>query len=73
MKVKAIKSFYDLKRKQSVKVGDEFEVTAERGKSLTTAANNAGYPLCEEVETPAEEQATEPEEVKAPKRKKKEA
>ena len=52
MKVKAIKEFYDLERKEAVKVGDVWEVTAARGKALTTAHNGAGYVLCEDI-TPA--------------------
>ena len=50
MKVKAIKSYYDLQQHKAVKVGDEFEVSAERAKELTTAGNKAGYALCEVVE-----------------------
>lgn len=49
MKVKAIKEFYDLEREMAVKVGDEFEVTAARGKELTSVHNKAGAILCEDI------------------------
>lgn len=47
MKVRAIKNFYDLKRKQDVKAGDEFDVSEERARELSTANNRAGYAVCE--------------------------
>ena len=52
MKVKCVKEYYDLQLKKTVKVGEELEVTAARGKELTTVNNKAGVILCEEVATP---------------------
>ena len=52
MRVKCIKDYHDLELKKNVAKGDEFEVTEARGKALTTNANKAGEPLCEEVTTP---------------------
>ena len=56
MRVRAIKDFYDLERKISVKAGDEFEVTAARGKALTSKANKAAMAVCEELSTPTTEE-----------------
>lgn len=71
MKVRAIKDYYDLDLGRLVKTTDEpFEVTAARGKALTTSANKAGYPLCEEVVTPTAETAEQP--IKKSRKKKEE-
>lgn len=56
MRVKAIKEFYDLERKKSVLVGDEFEVSVARGKALTSVNNKAGAVLCEDI-TPTTDEA----------------
>ena len=55
MKVKCIKEFYDLERQTNVALGDEFEVSAARGKELTTAYNKAGCVLCEALPEPTTE------------------
>lgn len=49
MVVKCIKEFYDLERKVTVKVGDEFEVSKARGEALTSTNNKAHCVLCEVV------------------------
>lgn len=59
MKVRAIKEYNDLQKKRLVNVGEEFEVSAERGKILLSAA------VAEEI--PAEEAPAEA--PKAPKKK----
>lgn len=51
MLVRAKENYYDLELQRTVKAGEENEVTAARGKELTTTANKAGRPLCEEVAT----------------------
>lgn len=61
MKVKAIKEYNDLQKKRLVKVGEEFEVSAERGKILLSAS------VVEEI--PAEEAPTDAPKKKAPKKK----
>lgn len=38
MKVKCIKEYNDLQKKRAVKVGEEFEVSAERAKILLSAS-----------------------------------
>ena len=53
MKVRAIKDYYDLELKKTVKIGEEITVSAARGKALTTKNNKAGYALCEIVEADA--------------------
>lgn len=73
MKVRAIKDYYDLELKKTVKIGEEITVSAARGKALTTKNNKAGYALCEIVEadaatTPTTEEVAEAE-VEKPKRK----
>lgn len=67
MRVKCIKDYYDLELKKDVFKSEEFDVSDARGKALTTTANKAGYPLCEEVAT------TTPEKVVKQRPKKKEA
>ena len=57
MKVKAVKAYYDLELKRQIEAGEEFEVTAARGKTLTTANNKAGHVLCEEVAAPKKPKA----------------
>lgn len=57
MRVKCIEKYNDLELDRLVNVGDEFDVTDERGKALTTTANKAGRALCEEVATPTAEKA----------------
>lgn len=52
MRVKCIKDYYDLEKKKTIAKDEEFEVSDTRGKELTTTANKAGYPLCEEIKTP---------------------
>lgn len=52
MKVKCVKEYFDLQLKKTIKVGEELEVTAARGKELTTVNNKAGVILCEEVAAP---------------------
>ncbi len=67
MKVRAIKEYNDLQKKRLVKVGEEFEVSAERGKELLNAK------VAEEIvaEAPAETPAEAPKAPtkKAPKKK----
>ena len=65
MRVKCIKDYYDLEKKETVTKDTEFEVSDVRGKALTTKANKAGYPLCEEIKTPD----TEKEAKQRPKKK----
>ena len=75
MKVRAIKDYYDLELKKTVKIGEEITVSAARGKALTTKNNKAGYALCEIVEADAattpttEEVAEELKELKELKKK----
>ena len=61
MRVRAIKDYYDLELKKTVKIGEEFTVTAARGGALTTKNNKAGYALCEVIEatTPTTEEVAE--------------
>jgi hypothetical protein len=51
MKVKAIKNYYDLELKKNIAVGEEFEVSAERAKALSTVNNKAGIVLAEVIES----------------------
>lgn len=51
MKVRCIKDYYDIEKKEAIAKGAEFEVSDERGKALTTTDNKAGYPVCEVVAT----------------------
>ena len=64
MKVRAIKEYNDLEKMRLVKVGEEFEVSEERGKTLLKAS------VAEEIptEAPAEAPAETPKK-KAPKKK----
>lgn len=71
MRVKCIKSYQDLELNKLVKVGEEFEVSEIRGKSLTSVNNKSGSILCEEVTTPTTEKVAEAAPKKS--RKKKEA
>lgn len=48
MKIKARDNYFDLQRKQNVTVGDEYEVSEERGKYLINVK------LAEEVASKAE-------------------
>lgn len=59
MKVRAIREYYDLELKKSVKVGDELTVSAARGKALSSKNNKAGYILCEVIEADATTTTTE--------------
>ena len=72
MKVKCIKDYYDLELKRTVKADEEIEVTAARGKALTTTENKAGCVLCQEVSTPIADNAAEAETVKKSRKKKEE-
>jgi hypothetical protein len=69
MKVRAIKDYYDLELKKTVKIGEEITVSAARGKALTTKNNKAGYALCEIVEADAATTPTTEEVAEAPKKK----
>ena len=51
MKVKCIKSYYDLKLNKTINVGDEFEVTEARAKELSSVNNRAGSVLVEMITT----------------------
>lgn len=54
MKVKAIKTYYDLELKKVITDKDpEFEVSEARAKELSGYKNKAGYPLVEIVKTTA--------------------
>lgn len=68
MRVKAKEKYFDLELNRSVNAGEEFEVSNERGKALTTAANRARRALCEEVAAPTP--TTEKVAVKKPRAKK---
>jgi len=52
MKIEAVKDYYDLELQKDIKKGDVFEVSAARGKALTTTENKMGYPLCKVIEEP---------------------
>lgn len=66
MQVRAIKEYFDKELNRLVKVTDPpFEVTAARGKALTSTNNAAGVVVCEEVTTPTPEKV-----VKKPRAKK---
>lgn len=54
MKVRVIKEYNDLQKKRLVKVGEEFEVSAERGKALLKATVAEEIPAEAPAETPAE-------------------
>jgi hypothetical protein len=64
MKVSIIKNYNDLKLKRAVTAGEEFEVTAERGKQLIDAG------VAEAIDAPEEKTGTETAEPKAPAKKK---
>lgn len=57
MKVKCIKAYFDLEMNRAVKELEEFEVTAARGKELSSRNNKAGIPLVEIIETPKKKKA----------------
>ena len=50
MRVRCIESYYDLKLKRNVKAGDEYEVTEERAKELSSTDNKAKRILVEVLE-----------------------
>ena len=61
MKVKALKTYYDLVLKKEIKEGQEVEMTEERAAELSTEKNKTGLKLVEimgtaEQETPEEAQ-----------------
>lgn len=61
MKVKAIKDYFDLELNKMVKALDEFDVSEERAKELSSADNKAKQPLVEilEVATPTTDEVDE--------------
>lgn len=50
MRVRCIESYYDLELKRNVKAGDEYEVTEERAKELSSTDNKAKRILVEVLE-----------------------
>lgn len=57
MKVRAIKDYNDLKLKQFIKAGTEFEVSERRAKELSTPENASGMILVEVLEQPKPKRA----------------
>ena len=51
MRVKCVKSYYDLKLKKTINAGDEFEVDDARAKELSSVNNRAGSVLVEIITT----------------------
>lgn len=51
MRVKCVKSYYDLKLKKTINAGDEFEVDEARAKQLSSVNNRAGSVLVEIIAT----------------------
>lgn len=51
MRVKCVKSYYDLKLKKTINAGDEFEVDDARAKELSSVNNKAGSVLVEIITT----------------------
>lgn len=56
MKVKALKTYYDLVLKKEIKEGQEVEMTEERAAELSTEKNKAGIKLVEIMETAEQEE-----------------
>lgn len=64
MKVKALKTYYDLVLKKEIKEGQEVEMTEERAAELSTEKNKTGLKLVEIMETAEQETPEEaPEEA----------
>ena len=59
MKVKALKTYYDLVLKKEIKEGREVEMTEERATELSTEKNKAGIKLVEIMETAEQEETVE--------------
>lgn len=70
MKVRALKDYYDIALKQTIKKGQEVEMTEERAKELSTEKNKAKMKLVEIInEEP--ETVSESDTEKEPKKKRK--
>ena len=55
MKVKALKTYYDLVLKKEIKEGQEVEMTEERAAELSTEKNKTGLKLVEIMGTAEQE------------------
>ena len=50
MRVRCIEAYYDLELKKNIKAGDEYELTEERAKELSSVDNKAKRILVEVLE-----------------------
>lgn len=65
MKVKALKTYYDLVLKKEIKEGQEVEMTEERATELSTEKNKTGLKLVEIMGTAEQETSEEAQEETA--------